>query len=152
MDGVDPDKVSFTGFNYWANDLGYIQGPIAYWYRIPGSEPGSGYLPVTCDDDIVDMLQFIPSGNRELDIYIVCLAERRILQPFELEAYEDEVDHLLYIGHAIDDLEYGTEASWNEQQEGRPELILDNVGENNESGVEERSEKMELHLQTMCKM
>lgn len=141
MDGVDPDKISFTGFNYWANDLGYIQGPIAYWYRIPGSERGSGYLPITCDADAVDMLQFIPNGNRELDIYIVCLVERRILQPFELDAYEDEVDHLLYIGHAIDDLEYGTATSWNEQQEGRHEPNLENAGENNELGVEERSER-----------
>lgn len=107
MDEVDLDNVSFTSFNYWANDLDYMQGPITYWFRIPGSEPESEYLPITCDADCVDMLQFISRSNRVLDIYIVCLAEMRILQEWELEAYSDEVDHLLYIGHVIDDLENG---------------------------------------------
>lgn len=49
---------------------------------------------------------FPDRSNRVLDIYIVCLAEKRILQEWELEAYSDEVDHLLYIGYVIDDLEY----------------------------------------------
>ncbi|XP_040373224.1 uncharacterized protein LOC112194821 [Rosa chinensis] len=104
VDGVDPDKISVTGFNYWAYDLGYTHGPIMYWYRIPGSEPGTGYLPVVTDADAMDMLQFIPSRDRILDVYFVCLAGMRHFQDWELDNFDDEVEHLLYLGHFIKDL------------------------------------------------
>lgn len=77
VDGVVLEKLVFTSFNYWANDLGYTQGPIAYWFRIAGSEAGSGYLPIATDAEAEDMVQFIPSTRRILDVYLVYLGERK---------------------------------------------------------------------------
>ncbi|XP_062011844.1 uncharacterized protein LOC133728443 [Rosa rugosa] len=80
-------------------------GPIMYWYRIPGSEAGTGYLPVVTENDAMDMLQFVPSRDRVLDVYIVCLSPRMLfVYDWEIDAMDEEVDHSLYFGHFIDDL------------------------------------------------
>lgn len=104
VDRVDPVRLDIAGFNYWAFDLGYCHGPISYWFRIPGSEEGTGYLPVVTDADAMDIVQFIPRSSRVLDIYIVCLTPKRTFSEFELERMDEDPDHSSFFGHLIEDL------------------------------------------------
>ncbi|XP_040372479.1 uncharacterized protein LOC112192744 [Rosa chinensis] len=52
----------------------------------------------------MDMVQFIPKVGKLIHVYIVCSVGRMYLQDWELDHYDDEIDHLSYVGHAIDDL------------------------------------------------
>ncbi|XP_062008612.1 uncharacterized protein LOC133725383 [Rosa rugosa] len=56
---------------------GFIAGPIGYWFRVPGSEHGTGYLPIVTDKDAIDMCKF------------------------------EDLDHISFIGHYIEDIEDG---------------------------------------------
>ncbi|KAL6192937.1 hypothetical protein ACLB2K_034023 [Fragaria x ananassa] len=96
--------MALNELNCWAYDIGYCKGPIAYWYRIPGSEEGSGYLPLSTDADVIDMVQFVPKYKGVLDVYIVCLAARRGIQELELEGHNPFVDHISCYGHFIEDM------------------------------------------------
>ncbi|KAL6206695.1 hypothetical protein ACLB2K_023942 [Fragaria x ananassa] len=104
VDGVDLEKMALNELNCWAYDIGYCKGPIAYWYRIPGSKKGSGYLSLSTDADVIDMVQFVPKYRGGLDVYIVCLAARRGIQELELEGQNPFVDHISYYGHFIEDM------------------------------------------------
>ncbi|KAL6214721.1 hypothetical protein ACLB2K_014153 [Fragaria x ananassa] len=109
LDSVDPDKVSLPELNNWAWDLGYQSGPIGYWFQIPGSELGTGYVPIIHDPDVQDMCGFVTS-TRMLDFYIVCLAERKIFLEEELSVFQNNIDHVCFMGHVIDDVQEGSDA------------------------------------------
>ncbi|PRQ43114.1 putative transposase, MuDR, plant, MULE transposase domain-containing protein [Rosa chinensis] len=78
-----------------------------YWFLLPGSIQGEGWLPICEDKDVLDMLKFMPS-NRILQIYIVGGGVRKKKEA-ELEdeggGSPKEVDHQKYIGNVVEDLE-----------------------------------------------
>lgn len=117
VDHIDPVRLDIAGFNYWAFDLGYCHGSISYWFRIPGSEEGTGYLPVVTDADAMDIVQFIPRSSRVLDIYIVCLTPKRTFSEFELERMDEDPDHSSFFGHLIEDLPLTDEEDTGEQED-----------------------------------
>ncbi|KAL6181344.1 hypothetical protein ACLB2K_047999 [Fragaria x ananassa] len=104
VDGVVPESLSVAGFNYWANDLGYLGGPISYWFRILGSEEGSGYLPICTYANAMDMRQFIPKTRGILEIYIVCFGARRQFEEYELEQLNEVIHHMNFYVESIEDL------------------------------------------------
>lgn len=119
VDGVDRDKVSMTQIHYWANDLGYQSPPIQFWFRIPGSEEGSGYLPLGDDIEAIEMCDHVSPRTKLLDMYIVCTSERKVFCEEELNVYNEDLDHTSLLGWWIDDVE-----------EGEPNHEEDDVDEN----------------------
>ncbi|XP_061990609.1 uncharacterized protein LOC133709027 isoform X2 [Rosa rugosa] len=107
VDRLDPDKISWPDLNIYAEDLGYREPPIMYWFLLPGSIQGEGWLPICEDKDVLDMLKFM-SSNRILQIYIVGGGVRKKKEA-ELEdkggGSPKEVDHRKYIGNVVEDLE-----------------------------------------------
>ncbi|KAM5547070.1 hypothetical protein ABKV19_001529 [Rosa sericea] len=99
--------MSWPDLNIYAEDLGYREPPIMYWFLLPGSIQGEGWLPICEDKDVLDMLKFMPS-NRILQIYIVGGGVRKKREA-ELEdeggGSPKEVDHQKYIGNMVEDLE-----------------------------------------------
>ncbi|PRQ22897.1 hypothetical protein RchiOBHm_Chr6g0255261 [Rosa chinensis] len=107
VDRLDPDKISWPDLNIYAEDLGYREPPIMYWFLLPGSIQGEGWLPICEDKYVLDMLKFMPS-NRILQIYIVGGGVRKKKEA-ELEdeggGSPKEVDHQKYIGNGVENLE-----------------------------------------------
>ena len=77
LDGVDPDKISMTELVNWTYDIGYEHLLMQWWFKIPGSEDGSGFLPATNDSEACDMCNFVSPKNKLMELFTVCELERR---------------------------------------------------------------------------
>lgn len=70
IDEVDPDTISWICLNCMAEDLGYREPPMTYWFKIPGSTNGEEFLPIRDDKEVNEMLAFIQT-SKVLQLYIV---------------------------------------------------------------------------------
>ncbi|KAL6178511.1 hypothetical protein ACLB2K_050029 [Fragaria x ananassa] len=109
-DGVDQDKLSMTELVYWAYDIGYERPPMHFWFRIPGSEDGSGFLLVTCDKEAMDMCGFVSPRSKMLELFLVCEAQRRKFAEDELEKFAENLDHSAFLEWQINDVKDGPNA------------------------------------------
>ena len=53
-----------------AEDLGYREPPMTYWFKIPGSTDSEEFLPIRDDKEVNEMLAFIQT-SKVLQLYIV---------------------------------------------------------------------------------
>ncbi|XP_024178166.1 acidic leucine-rich nuclear phosphoprotein 32 family member B-like [Rosa chinensis] len=91
------------------------------WFRILASEEGSGFLPITADKDAMDMCTFISPRTKSIDMYIVCLSERRVFREDELNKFDEDIDHTRFMNWWIDDIEGGP----NSDEEDEDEDLID---------------------------
>ncbi|PWA87833.1 hypothetical protein CTI12_AA108670 [Artemisia annua] len=68
-DCVDYDLFSFYAFEELVDDIG-VKGAVAgYYYRIPGETLDVGLYPLRSDEDVMQMLDLIPT-HREIEVYV----------------------------------------------------------------------------------
>ncbi|KAK9929629.1 hypothetical protein M0R45_026722 [Rubus argutus] len=107
IDEVDPDTISWICLNCMAEDLGYKEPPMTYWFKIPGSTNGEEFLPIRDDKEVNEMLAFIQT-SKVLQLYIVGGRVRKKKEA-ELEDQRgnnlEPIYHAKYIGNVIADIE-----------------------------------------------
>lgn len=104
IDNLDPDKTSWPCLNCFAKDLGYREPPMTYWFKVPGSKDGEGFLPIRDEKEVAHMLIFIQCQR----MYIVGggVRKKKELELEDLGMIEPPlVIHAKYIGNTIDDLQ-----------------------------------------------
>ncbi|XP_050386785.1 uncharacterized protein LOC126803076 isoform X2 [Argentina anserina] len=117
VDGAVPDKISMTESVYWAYDIGYERPPMQWWFKIPGSEDSSGFLPVTSDSEATDMCRVVSPRTRLMELFIVCEAEMRVFKDDDLTRFTENLDHSGFLGWKIDDVEDEYETTPNEDKD-----------------------------------
>lgn len=68
-DCVDYDLFSFYAFEELVADIGVKGGVAGYYYRIPGETLDVGLYPLKSDEDVMKMLDLIPT-HREIEVYV----------------------------------------------------------------------------------
>jgi hypothetical protein len=68
-DCVDYDLFSFYAFEELVDDIGVKGGVAGYYYRIPGETLDVGLYPLKDDEDVMKMLDLIPT-HREIEVYV----------------------------------------------------------------------------------
>ncbi|XP_024167940.1 uncharacterized protein LOC112174404 isoform X2 [Rosa chinensis] len=106
IDRNDPDTTSWPCLNCMAEDLGYREPPMTYWFKIPGSKDGEDFLPIRDEKEVKQMLAFVQC-SRVLQLYIVGGGVRKKKEA-ELEDEPGNkaapICHDKYIGNVIEDI------------------------------------------------
>ena len=77
---VDCDMFTFYAFESLLDDIGVKAGVSECHYRIPGETLDVGLLPLQNDDDVMNMLNLVPT-HREIEIYVEVKPKRAKKNP-----------------------------------------------------------------------
>ena len=100
VEGIDPDKFSWTDLNSFAWRLGYRKPLVHYWFKYHVKPK---YLPIRTDKEAVGMLSDLPKA-RKVEVYYVGGGDRDVEvceKEDQMKEFSEVVPHVSFMPEIV---------------------------------------------------